>query len=454
MITDQLNVERYKEPYLEAVSRLIEIPSVTSSPLLQKPFGEAIDQCLNKALGICETLGFKVFKDPEGYYGYAEIGGSDPDGELLGILGHLDIVPPGELGAWTTPPFVPSLRNGRLYGRGAQDDKGPTLAVVFAIKALVDAGYVFRHRVRVIFGTDEENLWRCMERYSAKESIPSAGFAPDSGFPLTYAEKTLIQGWLAGPGSEELSVDIGGTLNAVPGLACYRGGYRERLIDALNELGFDFACEEDEIQVYGKAAHAASSDTKGVNAITRLCIALKKVGVDHPAVEFIAEQVGEDANAQQLFGPLHDESGRLTCNIGALIINEEESKVGIDLRVPVSVDKEQIDGDLKEVCGEYGLTYSEYSCKPSLFVPVVSDLVGCLMGAYQSITGDKDAAPIASGGATYARAFPNCVAFGAILPGREKVEHMSDEFLIIEDMMLAIQIYAEALVRMDGIDKF
>lgn len=407
-----------------------------------------------RSTGICESLGFHVFKDPDGYYGYADIGGSDPDAQMIGILGHLDVVPPGELNAWTTPPFSPSLRNGRLYGRGTQDDKGPTMAGIFAVKALIDAGYVFRHTIRVIFGTDEENLWRCIERYCEKESIPAAGFTPDSSFPLTYAEKTLIQGWLTGPGSEDLTLDVGGTLNAVPELACYRGGYRERLIDVLNELGFDFACEEDEIQIYGKAAHAASSDTKGVNAIARLCIALKKVGVDHPAVEFVAEQIGEDANAAQLFGPLHDESGRLTCNIGALSISEYESKIGIDIRVPVSVDKADIDADLREVSGEYGLVYAEHSSLPSLYVPVDSPLVGCLMEAYQSITGDRDAAPGTSGGATYARAIPNCVAFGAILPGREKVEHMPDEYLTVEDMMLAIRIYADALLRMDSVDKF
>ena len=86
-------------------------------------------------------------------------------------------------------------------GRGVQDDKGPSLAALYAVKSLLDDGIQFTKRIRFIFGTDEETLWRCMNRYNQIEEQADLGFAPDSSFPLTYAEKGLLQVKLHGPGS-------------------------------------------------------------------------------------------------------------------------------------------------------------------------------------------------------------------------------------------------------------
>lgn len=60
---------------------------------------------------------------------------------------------------------------------------------MYAVKALIDAGVEFKTRIRFIFGTDEENLWRCLEKYNEKEEGITQGFAPDAEFPLIYAEK-------------------------------------------------------------------------------------------------------------------------------------------------------------------------------------------------------------------------------------------------------------------------
>ena len=65
---------------------------------------------------------------------------------------------PGSWQDWDHDPFDPIEKDGMLYGRGTQDDKGPLLASLFAVKALMDAGVKFNKRVRFIFGTDEEIL--------------------------------------------------------------------------------------------------------------------------------------------------------------------------------------------------------------------------------------------------------------------------------------------------------
>ena len=155
-----------------------------------KPFGLEIDLALKKALEICEKLGFRTYYDPEGYYGYAEYGEGK---ELIGILGHVDVVSEGDAGNWKHDPYAANLAVGKLFGRGAIDDKGPLIAAIYGVKALMDAGVPFDKRVRIIIGTDEENTWRDVERYKTKEELPTLGFTPDSSFPVVYAEKGLLQ---------------------------------------------------------------------------------------------------------------------------------------------------------------------------------------------------------------------------------------------------------------------
>ena len=87
--------------------------------------------------------------------------------------------------------------------------KVPFLVALYVVKSLLDQGIQFKKRVRFIFGTDEETLWRCMARYNAIEEQASMGFAPDSSFPLTYDKKELFQFKLHGIGSEQLALDIG-----------------------------------------------------------------------------------------------------------------------------------------------------------------------------------------------------------------------------------------------------
>jgi len=152
---------------------LIRIPSVCAEGAGGYPFGEAIDLALRKALHIAGDLGFRTRYGDGGYYGIAEIG---EGAEMLGILGHLDVVPPGKLEDWEHDPFDPVEKDGMLYGRGAQDDKGPLLAALFAVKALMDAGVRFNKRIRFIFGTDEETLWRCINRYKRKGRAARDGF--------------------------------------------------------------------------------------------------------------------------------------------------------------------------------------------------------------------------------------------------------------------------------------
>ena len=255
-----------------------------------------------------------------------------------------------------------------LFGRGTQDDKGPLLASLFAVKALMDAGVKFNKRVRFIFGADEETLWRCINRYKEKEETPSMGFSPDARFPLIYAEKGLLQLNLEGKNKTDLRMTGGSAFNAVPDTMFYDDVMHEELASKLDELGFAYEWKEDGIEVKGKAAHAMIPE-EGINAISRLCIALHAVGIESKAINFIAQELGEDPYATRIFGDCSDEpSGKLKFNVGLINLSEKE-QISIDTRIPVTVSKEEIVKKLSAAAARYGLEYKEFDWLPPLYLP-------------------------------------------------------------------------------------
>ncbi|CZD76326.1 ArcT [Streptococcus pneumoniae] len=432
-----------KDEFLISLKTLISYPSVLNEGENGTPFGQAIQDVLEKTLEICRDIGFTTYLDPKGYYGYAEIG---QGAELLAILCHLDVVPSGDEADWQTPPFEATIKDGWVFGRGVQDDKGPSLAALYAVKSLLDQGIQFKKRVRFIFGTDEETLWRCMARYNTIEEQASMGFAPDSSFPLTYAEKGLLQVKLHGPGSDQLELEVGGAFNVVPDKANYQGLLYEQVCNGLKEAGYDYQTTEQTVMVLGVPKHAKDA-SQGINAVIRLATILAPLQ-EHPALSFLATQAGQDGTGRQIFGDIADEpSGHLSFNVAGLMINHERSEIRIDIRTPVLADKEELVELLTRCAQNYQLRYEEFDYLAPLYVAEDSKLVSTLMQIYQEKTGDNSPA-ISSGGATFARTMPNCVAFGALFPRAKQTEHQANECAVLEDLYRAMDIYAEAVYRL------
>lgn len=428
-------------PLKAALAELVRIPSVCDEGAGGYSFGPAVDQALRKALQIAGDLGFRTHYGDGGYYGYAEIGAG---AEMVGILGHLDVVPAGKLEDWTYRPFEPVEIDGMLYGRGTQDDKGPTLAALFAVKALMDSGVPFNRRVRFIFGTDEETLWRCIKRYVEKEEIPTMGFSPDARFPVTYAEKGLLQLHLTGPNTSGVRLTGGSAFNAVPDMMIYDGELQDDLAVKLDQLGFDYERTGDGIEVKGRAAHAMIPE-EGINAIARLCMALHAIGIHSRAIDFIAEVIGEDCNATRIFGAVADEaSGNLKFNVGKIDLGSTE-QISIDSRLPVTYPQEAMVAKLRAAAARYGLDYEEFDWLGPLYLPLDHFIVQILMKVYQEHSGDTTTPPVSSGGATYARAMPNCVAFGALTVDEPLTEHQPNERVVLANLYKAMEIYAHAI---------
>ena len=441
----QFLTEEIKSDYLESLKTIVSYPSVLNEGENGTPFGQSIQNVLEKMLEITRSLGFKTYIDPKGYYGYAEIGQGE---ELLAVLCHLDVVPAGDLSDWETPPFEATIKDGWIHGRGVQDDKGPSLAALYAVKALMDAGVTFNKRIRFIYGTDEETLWRCMARYNELEETATLGFAPDSSFPLTYAEKGLLQIKLHGSGSQELAIEAGEAFNVVPAKASYTGNLADSLEVELKKQAFEYERTADTVTVIGVPKHSKDA-AEGVNAIVRLATGLNPL-IQHSAIQFIAEAVREDATGSRLFGEISDEpSGTLSFNVSGLSLDQDKSEIRIDMRIPVLADKDKLVQELSQIAEEYQLRYEEFDYLAPLYVPLDSELVSTLMAVYKEKTNDNSPA-VSSGGATFARTMPNCVAFGALFPGALQTEHQANERTVIEDLYKAMDIYAETIYRLAG----
>lgn len=428
-----------KEELMKDLKTLINIPSVLNEDNTEYPFGEKINDALKAMLEISEKLGFKTFYNK--YYGYAEIGNGD---ELIGVLGHLDVVPAGDLDKWNTDPFEAVIKDGKLYGRGTQDDKGPTLAAMYGVKLLIDKGVEFNKRVRFIFGLDEENLWRSIDKYLENEEKPAYGFTPDSVFPMINAEKGLLQAKITLDEKSPLILKAGNAFNAVPDKAIYNGDKKDLVIKKLEELNYEYQTTDKGVEVIGIGSHA-SKPQEGINAITRLINVLIDVGYDSKGFSLINDVFDNKLSGEGFIKDCSDEvSGNLTINLGKVDFNETKQEIGLDIRIPVTFDKEEVVNKLKEKVKEYGFKYEEYDYLASIYISEDNFMVKKLKEVFEKETG-LDSTPLSSGGATYARAIDNCLAYGALFPGDKKVEHKANEYIKVEKLYKCVSIYSKTI---------
>lgn len=457
---------------IKNLQELIKIPSVhEESNNENELFGKNTVKALNYILDLGQKLGFRT-KNIDGYCGYIEFGSGD---ELIGIIGHLDVVPEGE--NWTYPPFEAQIVDNKIYGRGSIDDKGPVMASLYAMKAVMDYcnenNISINKRVRLILGLNEERDWKCIDYYKEHEEIPSIGFSPDADFPCIYAEKGLISPFLIMNYSNFLDKDIvlknidcnNNPLNVVPKycncVISVKNDIKVKDVDNLvqsfaSEYNFNIVTEiinDNELKIisHGIQAHAAHPDL-GINAISRLIIVLDKLFKNYnivvPLFDLFTKYIGLDFNGNKLNINIPDESGELTLNVGKFYLENNNLKIGLNLRVPINTKFEVIENNFSLVCKKFDNIYCEFTGKKaSLHVSKDSYLVKTLCKIYNECT-NSNAEPIAIGGATYARAFDNFVSFGANLPGQKDMCHQTDEFISIDNLMLACKIYCKAIYEL------
>ena len=456
-MNQQLNdwIDSHRELIIESLCSLLKFPSVKDKPVSEEmPFGKGIGDCLDFMLSLGTTHGFAA-KNLDGFAGYIE---SEPYGEeLVGILAHLDVVPAGS--GWTVPPFGGTIDAGRVYGRGAMDDKGPVIASFFAMLALKECKIPLDRRLRLIMGCDEESGLTCIDHYREVEEIPTMSFSPDADYPLVNSEKNIYHAYYECRLSSAITIQCGERVNVVPPLAAADVPFeiaevRKLADDAMKKADFEYALSATEsgtkIQVFGKASHSSHPEN-GKNALQGLIYLLTLLPLkdeDSKIIHLLYDMFKLEYDGKSLGLIREDESGRLTLNVGVMQWTHEGFEMQIDIRAPLSTTRKEIEDIINQRIAGSGIHCgSKTKFVDGLYVPEDSELVVKLLQAYRDFTGDFRP-PMKIGGGTYARRLPNAVAFGIELPEKESVMHMPDEYIDIEDLILDTKILAHAMMAL------
>ena len=454
-------VLNHKEDLLKDLFELLSVRSILGTDITEEtPFGSGPREALDLILSFGERDGYKT-KLVENKAGHIEVGQGE---ELFGILGHVDVVPVVEAD-WTSHPFKPEIRDGKIFARGSLDDKGPTMAAYYAVKLLDKLGVKWNKRVRVIIGSDEETGFRCVEAYFKHEEQPASGFTPDAMFPLVYAEKARATfdhklKFVVEDGNYNYKLvkfNGGQVLNMVIASAKAElvgevSDIKEKFENflALEKLDGEVTVEDTiKLTLKGKAAHG-STPQYGVNGATKLAEFLSTLGLDNNGknfVDYIVEKLANDPFGEKLGIDYSDnEMGEATYNYG-IIDYDLLKKFGIvstDCRHPMKFDLVARLNGVKVDNIDIEVT----STKEAHYVPKDDELVTTLMDVYRKHTGDTKNDAFVLGGGTYARCLKKGVAFGLLFPDKEDTMHQANEYLEVEDLLLATAIYAEGIYKL------
>jgi succinyl-diaminopimelate desuccinylase len=466
---DWLNeVHNRKDSLLEDLQGLLQIKSVLDEENATEdaPFGKGVKEALTYMLTLGEKDGF-VSKNVQNVAGHLLFGEGT---ESVGILCHVDVVPEGD--GWTSDPYKAEIRDGKIFARGALDDKGPTMAAYYAMKIVKDLHLPLTKEVRMIIGTDEESDWRCVDTYFQYESMPTIGFAPDADFPIIFAEKgisdfDIVQKFsktVSDTGEVKiLSFASGRRYNMVPDFARavleVKEGEQTEVIQRyqnylkLENLPGRYLVDNGDLvlELEGVSAHGLEPNN-GVNAGLKLANFLVELEIDEKAAhyfQFVRNFFVNDSRGKKLGIDYEDEmTGELTLNVGILeYYFDKGGKIGQTVRYPVTNDMDKSKEKLTELLTEHGFCLENFTDSKPHYVEKDSELIQTLSGVYEEQTGDK-ANLLSIGGGTYARSLEKGVAFGPLFPGREDIAHKKDEYMYLEDLMKATAIYAQAIYEL------
>ena len=449
-----MEVKKFIEENIENMktdlAKLVSFNSVFSED--QEPFGKENRNVLDCALKLMQEKGLTT-KNLDYYCGYGEAGEGK---KLIGILAHLDIVPVGE--GWSSDPFKMVEKDGVLYGRGVSDDKGATVASMYALKYLIDEKYPFKKRVRLILGCNEETGSQCIRHYVKNDEAIDYGFTPDGDFPGIYAEKGMIGGKIIGHKSKIIDIEGGEASNVVCKKVSAKlplNSFNENKLKAyLDAHNIPFEIKKDDVitlTTFGVAAHASTPDL-GVNAISYMFEALYEADFNDSFINFFHRSFGLTVHGELLgYGEVMDDISDTSINFGVAKKRGDDIIVSLDMRFPVKSNSEKC-YSLLEKCEDDENEFALGSKVEPLYFDINSPMIKALKKAYVDVTHDDKTEMEAIGGGTYAKAIDNCIAFGCEFQGENNHIHDVDEKLEVNSLKKQVEIYIEAIKNLDQIE--
>jgi len=456
-------IDDHEQDLLGDTARLVAIRSVQGDPAPGAPFGEGPGRALEEALDLCSGYGFTA-KNHNGYVGTADLNALPAK---VDILGHLDVV--GEGAGWDTDPYTAVVKDGCLYGRGTDDDKGPLAAVILAMRCVKDLGLPLRYNARLIMGTNEESGSNDLSYYYAREKAAPNTFTPDSGFPVYNTEKgeykpTFRKTWEKEDALPRVaSIDGGFRVNVIPsdGSAVVLGldaaAVSDTVIDAGKRLGVSVSVTTVpggiEIGTHGKQAHAAAP-WDGNNGITALLDILSALPLADCASTRAVKSLHAllphgDWRGRALGIAQQDEvSGELTVAFSLLSLKDTGVEGRFDSRFPLCADAENCRDIVEKRFTENGFAVAGSMGTPH-HTPADGEFVRTLLRCYESYTG-KEGKCLSTGGSSYVHGVEGGVGFGVCMPGFRTNLHGANERMNIKDTLCAAKIFALAIAELCG----
>ena len=456
--------ELHSGEMLSDLGRLIEVDSVAGPAVEGAPYGSGPRACLALAGEMLGSRGFdaEVFED---IVMTADLG---PEPPLMGILAHVDVVAAG--GGWDTDPLKMTLKDGKIYGRGTSDDKGPAVAAIYAMFCARDICPELKHGVRLILGSGEEVGCEDIANYRNKNELPPHIFTPDADYPVVNMEKGRFMADFGVKWDKDdttpriVSIEGGNTTNVVPASAkaVIEGLGLEDAVAFCREYsgktGASLSAHEDggriTITANGVSSHAAVPH-KGNNAQTALIEMLA-------AMPFALSEGFERVRALKRLFPhgdhygdalgiaMSDEtSGKLTVNFGVLEFSETGFEGNFDSRTPQCADEADLIGATRGALEREGVGLTGFSLSKSHHTPEDSILAQTLLRVFEEYTG-KPGRCLVEGGQTYVHGIPGGVAFGCAMPGTDYSIHGANEFIGIEELILSAKMFTRAIIEMCG----
>ncbi len=463
-------LEAKKENIIDDIMRLVSIASVSDPAAQEGPFGAACRSCMDEMLKIGRDHGFHT-ENYEYYVG--SIGNAEKNWDnMIGLWNHLDVVPAGN--DWDYEPFRPVLKeNCFLVGRGSQDNKGPAVGMLYVMQCLRELKAPLKHELCLFVGSDEERGMSDLEYYRKHYPVPRMSMIADSGFPVCYGEKGILEGSMCRETPLPAAVlDCGGgnAGNMIPDRAYVVLAGSEKLAEeARRRLPADSVESLDgavRLTVRGKGGHSAfpEGSVNAIHELGRLVMSLENADGETRRLFRDIAYLSEECYGGNFHVGYRDEvSGPTTCAATVLKCENRRLTLHFNIRYAITDDAARIIAGMSEAAGACHMVWKTESDSAPNYFPREHPAVELLTKLYNELSGERKESFVMGGG-TYARKLPGAFAYGiGGMKESAKEEalrkrlfreghggaHGPDEALNVNQLLKAMKIYAMALVELN-----
>lgn len=447
-------IEEQFDSYIALLTSFVAIPSVAVVGADDLPYGKPCSDMLSFIQAEMDALNLET-ENLDNHVVIGTLKGCDPEGSVIGIACHGDVVAPA--GQWEKDPYSLWQKGQWLIGRGATDNKGATIAILFVLRYLKEHNITLKNTINFYVGSAEEIGMPDMKYLTQRRALPDFTLVPDAGFPLCYGEKGrftfVVENTWSNP--DILSFSSHSSGSSVIAHASARGFVYSPIM--MND-NLEFETHDDgstTFHAYGKACHPAFAD-EGVDAVGILVRALKSQ-IEDPMLSFL-EKLTQDIHGSGMGIYCEDElSGTITAVITKIHLSDEKClTITYDIRYPVTSEAEIIERTLRQFWAIHGFQIRSFHHSPKSLTELTPSLIR-LSEIANEVHGTNDQ-PYIMGGGTYARTMQPAVAYGMGTPSiqnnppfpvGEGKAHQPNEAVYIPRMKKGCEIYIRALLALD-----